>query len=231
MRARRKEQEEKNKGRLQSEINEVLKACVERINLLQREDLDLYERRKLAIDFKEFVDKYVNPEYRENFYQFINHILHKYRMEAHYNADVHNNIDKEDDLAASHIEWPLNCTHIKIAYDIWNSRKSQFRNPLEIAQKLKQYYYEESAHNENEYEQANSTYITNYLGGNHHLHNEMYGQEYLDMKRRFDNQFQTKTEPINYDPNLEALRQATFRNNGEAIEEHMFGHFNNKTAI
>ena len=162
VRARRKEQEEKNKGKLQSEINEVLRACVERINLLQREDLDFYERRKLAIEFKEFVDKYVNPEYRENFYQFINHILHKYRMEAQYKAELPGKVDQEDELASNHVEWPLNCTHIKIAYNIWNNKKSQFRNPLEIAQRLKEYYYEETTHQDNEQEQGSTPNVSNY---------------------------------------------------------------------
>ena len=142
LRVRRKEIDERSKSKLQSEINEVLKTCVERINVLQRDDLDLYERRKLAIEFKEFVDKFVNPEYRDNFYEFINHILHKYRMEVH-NTEAQANVDREDELAPAHVEWPLNCTHIKIAYGIWNRKKSQFRNPLEIAQLLRKYYYQE----------------------------------------------------------------------------------------
>lgn len=140
---------------------------MERINLLQREDLDLYERRKLAIEFKEFVDKYVNPEYRENFYQFINHILHKYRMEVHNNSDAGNSVDREDELAPTHVEWPLNCTHIKIAYNIWNARKSSFRNPLEIAQRLRQYYYEETGQLDGEYaDNTNAFAAANFINTN-----------------------------------------------------------------
>lgn len=125
--------------------------------------MDLYERRKLAIEFKEFVDKYVNPEYRDNFYQFINHILNKYRTEAQYNMKEDGNLEKEDEALARHVEWPQNCTHIKIAYDIWNKKKSQFKNPLEIAQRLKQYYYEETAQIEVDYDSAAQNYAKNYM--------------------------------------------------------------------
>lgn len=163
---KRKETDEKNKDKLQTEINQVLQACIERINLLQREDLDLYERRKLAIEFKDFVDKYVNSEYRDNFYQFINHILQKYRTEAQYNANEEKNVPKQEESSGAHVEWPINCTHIKVAYYIWNSRKTQFSNPLEIAQRLKQYYYEETAYNENDYDMTAQTYANNYLNNN-----------------------------------------------------------------
>ena len=174
VRIRRKETEERNKDKLQGEINQVLQACIERINLLQREDLDLYERRKLAIEFKDFVDKYVNAEYRDNFYQFINHILQKYRTEEQYNqSEEKMGVGAGgDDAPASgaHVEWPINCTHIKIAYHIWNNKKMRFSNPLEIAQMLRRYYYEETAQNENEYEMPGQAYTQNYdqlgLGGN-----------------------------------------------------------------
>lgn len=164
-RMRRRESDERNKDKLQAEINQVLQACIERINILQRDDLDLYERRKLAIEFKDFVDKYVNCEYRDNFYQFITHILQKYRTEEQFNQNEERTGTREEEAPNNHIEWPINCTHIRIAYFVWNSKKMRFSNPLEIAQRLKQYYYEETAHNEQDYDMTAQTHMTNYMGG------------------------------------------------------------------
>lgn len=163
VRIRRKEAEERSKDKLQSEINQVLQACIERINLLQREDLDLYERRKLAIEFKDFVDKYVNAEYRDNFYQFINHILQKYRTEEQYNLNEEKITPViEEEPTGAHVEWPVNCTHIKIAYYIWNNKKTRFGNPLEIAQLLRRYYYEETANMDADYEIEQNAYAATF---------------------------------------------------------------------
>lgn len=190
-RIKRQELEDKNKGKLQTEINEVLHACIDRINLLQREDLDLYERRKLAIEFKEFVDKFVNPEYRENFYQFINHILHKYRMEAQKNMTGDGNLEKDDENVNTNVEWPVNCTHIKIAYTIWNSKKSQFSNPLEIAQRLRQCYYEETVNNEHDPDTdlTAQTYKTNYINSNNIDKNDVNLLAQLHPKDNVERQF------------------------------------------
>lgn len=152
---------------MQTEINEVLCACIERINLLQREDLEFYERRKLAIEFKEFVDKYVNPEYRDNFYQFINNVLSKYRSEVQYEAADTSLVEKDEDVAEASVklEWPSNCTHIKIAFNIWYSKKNHFKNPLEIAQMLKQVYYDEISQNQVDFEIPEQNPIISYLEG------------------------------------------------------------------
>ena len=131
-------------------MNSVLQACIERVNLLQREDLNIFDRHKLAIEFKEFVDKYVNPEYRDNFYMFINHILQKYRIpDQNKQPEPHESYNEPREPDSS-VMWPPNCTHIKIAYYIWNQKKSSFSNPLEIAQMYRRYYYEEAGYNESE---------------------------------------------------------------------------------
>ena len=151
IRARKEELEQQHSDTLQNEMNVILKACVDRVNLIQREDLDLYERRKLAIEFKEFVDKYVNPEYREHFYAFINEILNKYRVAAQQEQVKEYKTEWDNVGGNEGVQWPLNCTHIKIAYSIWRSKKCEFSNPLEIAHLYRRYYYEAmmEEHNEN----------------------------------------------------------------------------------
>lgn len=187
------DQDERNKTLIEAGVNQIWRACAARISFIQQDDLNFYERRKLAIEFKEYVYNFVNPVYRDNFYQFIDQTLHKYRMMAYCKRDFDNDLDNEDENCGQKVECPSNCLHIKMSHDIWNSKKSNFGNPLQAAQQLNASFSEKSVIKEPEIvaNRISTSESLNYLSSKILDQNNGLGQINLDgTNNRFEGAIQ-----------------------------------------
>ena len=142
-RERKKVQELQQQEKLNKEAEKLFNDYKERLNIIKSANLDLYKRRKLAEELVEFVNKYINIQYREMFFNDIHNIMNQFR-----NEEIKSSVGLEEQ--AEHGGMPenghnnLNILHVKVAYQIWSKMKTHFNNPVDVGLRLKNHYYEQT---------------------------------------------------------------------------------------
>ena len=131
---KKKEVEEKCNEKLRKDLTKIFKICQQKFDELAAKDIDFYKRLSLALEFKGFMNDYINPSYHEHFIVKIEDILEQALKEE----EKANEKKKKSSIELENkVKFPQNCMHIGMAYKIWEDREKLFFSPVELGIQLK----------------------------------------------------------------------------------------------
>lgn len=131
---KKKETEEKCNEKLRNDLTQIFKICQQKFNELAVKDMDFYKRLSLALEFKSFMNDYINPSYHEYFIVKIEDILEQALKEEEKAKEE----KKSSNELENKVKFPLNCIHVGIAYRIWEKSQKLFFSPVELGIQLKE---------------------------------------------------------------------------------------------
>ena len=179
--------------KLNKEAERLFNDYKERLNIIKSPNLDLYKRRKLAEELMEFVNKYINAQFREMFFNDIENIMNQFRQEEIKSSGV-NEDHQGQGVMVMDSQNNLNILHVKVAYQIWSKMKTQFNNPVDVGLRLKNHYYEQTL-NRNEDEANQGDFVE-----------EQVDTEQGDQQNQHINEENIPEDQLNNAPNGQVLR-------------------------
>ena len=124
-----------------SDLIQNKKICEEYIDRLESsQDMSFYQKRKLIIEFSQFIELNIRDEFKMKFVEYLKGKMEEYRLEERF--DEINRKTREDIGNQKERElWPINCQHIKIAYSIWDNKASQPQSPVKVGKMMKEEFF------------------------------------------------------------------------------------------
>ena len=141
------EQKRKNKEQLRINMEKIFIKCEKYISSLQDEQRNLYQRKKELSEFRNFVDHYINPKYKDRFSLFIDRIAEQIAMQEKEEYDTERTVDEEKQL--DNVGWQANCMHIGLAFGVWRKSNKTMQQLIDMRKKLTDYFNKHSVNSMN----------------------------------------------------------------------------------